>query len=161
MKTPCNIILLFFLGIFAASSVFAETANGKPLNEKATAAAWENLNAGKFEAAITNADQCIDEFRGQARRLQEKLQNEKAALPTGPVNDDTKKKIFENGLLNDVGACYYIKGKAAEQLKRSDEAKKAYAEAKKLTYARVWDPQGWFWSPAEAAGDRLDALASK
>lgn len=74
------------------------------------------------------------------------------------MSDQDKQKIFANGLLNDVATCYFIKGKAAEKLVRKDDAKRAYEEAKKLTYARAWDPQGWFWSPSEGASDRLDAL---
>jgi len=160
MKTKTSLIIAI-LTLFVSMSVWAQTDKSKPLNEKATSAAWDALNAGKYEAAITNANQCVDEFRGQATRLQEKLQNEKTDLPTGAVSDEVKKKIFLNGLLNDVGACYFIKGKAAEKLGRIEDAKKAYTEAKKLTLARVWDPQGWFWSPAEAAGGRLSELQSK
>jgi hypothetical protein len=160
MKTKTN-LLVTILVVLVSIHVWGQADKPKPLNEKATSAAWDALNASKYEAAITNANLCIDEFRGQATRLQEKLQNGKADLPTGAVSDDVKKKIFENGLLNDVAACYFIQGKAAEKLGRIDDAKKAYIEAKKLTYARVWDPQGWFWSPAEGAGDRLDALQPK
>ncbi len=79
-------------------------------------------------------------------------------VPTGAVNDEEKKRIDSHGLLNDVGACYFIKGQAAEKLGRKDEAKQAYGEAKKLTYARVWDPKGWYWSTAEGATERLNAL---
>jgi tetratricopeptide (TPR) repeat protein len=157
MKTKIGLLITMF-ALFVATNALAQVDKPKPPNEKATTAAWDALNANKYEEAITNADQCIEEFRGQAVRLQDKLQSQKVEYPTGAVSDDVKKKIFENGLLNDVAACYFIKGKASEKLTRIEDAKKAYTEAKKLTLARVWDPQGWFWSPAEAAGDRLDAL---
>src|ERR1035441_7005147 len=143
MKTKTSLLVAILVALVSIH-VWGQTDKPKPLNEKATAAAWDALNASKYEAAITNANQCIDEFRGQATRLQEKLQNAKAELPTGAVSDDVKKKISENGLLNDVAACYFIQGKAAEKLGRIDDAKKAYTETKKLTYARVWDVQGWF-----------------
>jgi hypothetical protein len=157
MKTKTNLLFAILVALVSIQ-VWAQADKPKSLNEKATSAAWDALNASKYEVAITNANQCIDEFRGQATRLQEKLQTAKADLPTGAVSDDVKKKIAENGVLNDVAACYFIQGKAAEKLGKIEDAKKAYTETKKLTLARVWDPQGWFWSPAEAAGDRLDAL---
>jgi hypothetical protein len=51
---------------------------------------------------------------------------------------------------------YFIKGKALEQLKQREAAIAAYKAAATLTYARAWDPTGpWFWSPAEAAAERL------
>ena len=154
---PC-----MFLSFLMAACTDAEkppaTEAAKGLNEKATAAAWEAFNSNKFEAAITNAVLCIEEFRGAATRIQTKLEKEKAVVPNGAVAKEEEKKIHENGLLNDVATCYFIKGRAAEKLKRNEDAKKAYQEAKKYTYARSWDPSGWFWSPAEAAADRLDSL---
>jgi hypothetical protein len=160
MKTKISLLVALLVALVSLP-VFGQADKQKPFNEKATADAWEALANGKDEAAITNANLCIGEYRGQATRQQEKLHKEKADLPTGAVSEEVKKKILENGLLNDVGACYIIKGKAEEKLGKIDDAKKTYAEAKKLTYARVWDPQGQlFWSPAEAAGDRLDALKS-
>jgi hypothetical protein len=130
----------------------------KSISEQATADAWDAYNSGKFETAITNADICIDESRGQAIRLQAKLEKEKPELPTGEVSDDVKKKIFANGPLNDVATCYFIKGRSEEKLAKKEDAVKAYEETKKYTYARAWDTKGWFWSPAEAASDRLEGL---
>jgi tetratricopeptide (TPR) repeat protein len=130
----------------------------KPLNEQATADAWDAYNSGKYEAAITNARLCIDEFRGAASIMQDKLKKEKANLPTGAVSDDVKRKIQTNGLLNDVATCYFIEGRSAEKLGRKDQAMKAYERARKYTYARTWDTKGWFWSPAEAADGRIEGL---
>jgi tetratricopeptide (TPR) repeat protein len=144
--------------VAAAILIGAEGMKGKSLNERATAAAWVALDGEKFEAAIKSADECIGEFRGAAKRAQEKLEKERAVIPAKPTTEEQKQKIFENGLLNDVATCYFIKGRAAEKLGRKEDAKKAYEEARKLTYARTWDAQGWFWSPAESAADRLDAL---
>ena len=163
MKTKTNLLVAILVGL-VSFQVLAQT--NKPslsnptnsLNEKVITAAWEALTAGKNEAAITNANLWINGFHVQATQLQEKLQKEKADLPTGAVSDDVKKKILENGVLNNVAACYFIKGEAANNLGRTEDARKAYTEAKKLTFARVWDPQGWFWSPADAAGDKLSAL---
>jgi hypothetical protein len=130
----------------------------KPLNERLTAAAWEAFNNEKYERAITNADKCIDEFLGAAGRIQAKLEEDKASIPTGSVNEEQKKQIFKNGLLNDVATCSFIKGRSLEKLSRKEDAKNAYEATKKLSYGRCWDPGGWFWSPAEAAADRLRLL---
>lgn len=136
----------------------ASASAGKPLNEEATTAAWDAYNNGKYETAITNAAICIDEFRVQANRLESKLESEKVDLPTGGVSDEMKKKIFANGVLNDVATCYFIQGRSAEKLSRKADATKAYEQAKKYPHARAWDTKGWFWSPAEAASDRLEGL---
>ena len=163
MKTKTNLLVAILVGL-VSFQVLAQT--NKPnasnptnsLNEKVITAAWEALTDGKYETAITNANQWINGFHGQATQLQEKLQKEKADFPTGAVSDEVKTKILENGVLNNVAACYFIKGEASDKLGRTEDARKAYTEAKKLTFARVWDPQGWFWSPADAAGDKLSAL---
>jgi hypothetical protein len=163
MKTKTNLLVAILVGLVSIQAL-AQTNTPSPsnltnsVNEKAISAAWEALASNKFEVAITNANLWINGFHGQATQLQEKLQKEKADYPTGAVSDDVKKKILENGVLNNVAACYFIKGEAAIALGRNEEARKAYAEAKKLTFARIWDPQGWFWSPADAAGDKLSTL---
>lgn len=154
--------LKLLLSIIISTTLFGADAkpksSEKPLNEVATAAAWEALGKAQFEVAITNADKCIDEFRGAAMRLQEKLEKEKRKVPNGSVTEEEKKKVFENALLNDVARCLFIKGKAAEKLNHKDIAVKAYEQASKLTHARTWDPSGWFWSPAEASTDRLTVI---
>jgi hypothetical protein len=136
----------------------AQASDTKPLNERLTAAGWEALNNDKHQVAITNADKCIDEFLGAAKRIQAKLEAEKATIPTGAVSEEQKKRIFDNGVLNDVATCYFIKGRALEKSGRKEDAKKAYEAVKKLSYGRCWDPGGWFWSPAETAADRLRVL---
>ena len=163
MKTK-TCLLIAILTALISVHVSAQTNEpnlSNPTNsatEKAIGAAWEALAAGKCELAITNANVWINGFHVQATQLQQKLQKEKADLPTGAVSDDIKKKILDNGVLNDVAVSYFIKGEAFSKMGRMEDARKAYAEAKKLTYARVWDPQGWFWSPADAANDKLAAL---
>lgn len=127
--------------------------------------AWTAFNADKFELAIKHCDICIDEFGRAALRIQTRLEEEKIPPPpTGKVSDAEKNAIFARGLLNDVAAAYFVKGRSAEKLyqldKKKNEAYKDVAnEAFKLTcnykYGRVWDTQGWFWSPCETAELRL------
>lgn len=127
--------------------------------------AWAALDAKKYELAIEYADECINEFGKVALKIQSKLEKKKIPEPPiGAVNAAEKKVIFARGLLNDVSAACFIKGKAAEKLygndkKKNEEYKKIANEAYKLTckykFGRVWDPKGWFWSPCEAAELRM------
>jgi hypothetical protein len=141
-------------------STHADNDPPLPLNAQLTKAAWDAYAKGLYEMAITNADKCIDEFGGQAERQQEALTAAKATPPTmGAPSETEKAATMSRGLLNDVATCYYIKGRAAESVGRQQIAKQAYSSAMKLSYGRCWDPGGgFFWSPAEAASDRLKRL---
>ena len=147
------ILVALGTGILVSRSVIAENL---PLNARLTKEAWDAFNKEKWSAAVSKAEECIAEFRGQADREQEKLQkNGTENPPTGAVPEGERKTILSRGLLNDVATCFFIKGRALEKLGRKEEARQAFQTAAKYTYARCWDPSGWFWSPAEAAADRL------
>jgi len=61
--------------------------------------------------------------------------------------------------LNDVGTSLFIKAEALKKAGKVDEAKKVYKELiDKYFYSQCWDPQGWFWKPAEAAQQALDEM---
>lgn len=145
---------------FCASSAYAE--------EQCLTDAWAAYNKSDYSGAIRAADKCISDFHLKAERDQAVLaQRREPDPPTGAVSDSDKQKIFGRGVLNDVGGAYIVKGRSAEGLDAQPHPQKrdyrgmartAYGEAKKLTYARVWDPKGFFWSPAEAATDRLAGL---
>jgi len=136
-----------------------QTTEAMPLNVQLTNQAWEAFESGDQEHAISYAQRCIDEFLGSAERKQLQLEKENAAQPpTGAVSDQERKAISELGLLNDVATCLFIKGRCEEAMGHKDEAIKDYQAASKYTYARCWDPKGWFWSPSEAAIDRLSVL---
>jgi hypothetical protein len=146
-------------------SIVAICASSAIAEEQCLSDAWASYNKSDYKAAIQAADRCIADFHLKAERDQAALaQRREPEPPTGAVGDSDKQKLFSRGVLNDVGAAYFVKGKSAEALgakphpKNVDYgamARAAYEGAKKLTYARVWDPKGYFWSPAEAAGDRL------
>lgn len=124
-----------------------------------TREAWEAYNRRDYKAAIESADKCINEFLGRATREQEELEAKKVPLPpVGAVSNQQKQATFKRGLLNDVATCLYIKGRSLEAEGRKTEAVKVYKETAKYTYARCWDPQGWFWSLSEGALDRLRML---
>ncbi len=156
---PGILLLAISTGIFTTRALSGEQL---PPNAELTMQAWDAYNKGDYERAITKAAACIDEFRGGAKREQKQLKDAQTPPPpTGAVSDEQKATIIERGLLNDVATCYYIKGRSAEKLGRREEAKKDYENAGAYTYARCWDPKGWFWSPSEAATDRLEILSEK
>lgn len=150
---------LFVLAI----AVMAASAEEQCLRD-----AWKTYNQGDYAAAIRFADGCISNFHLQAERNQVALADHHEPEPaTGAVSDADKRKIFARGVLNDTAAAYFVKGESAKALAKRggprarefrETARAAYESAKKLTYGRVWDPQGWFWSPSEMAGDRLADL---
>lgn len=151
-------------GAFLTISVFMLPSFAE---EQCLRDAWTGFNSKNFTAAIGAAEQCIDDFLPRALRLQADLTKAGEKVPpTGPVAAAAdKKRIFARGLLNDVAAAYFVKGRAAETLYKQNKdlryrsmAEEAYKGAMKLTYGRTFDPKGWFWSPAEAAEERLAVL---
>jgi hypothetical protein len=129
--------------------------------------AWNEYNNKNYLGAITAADDCIDDFGPKATKQQNQLSAEKVNdPPTGAVQSGAdKQRIFERWAVNDVATAYFVKGRSAEYLykkqkavKYKEMAQQAYDGAIKLSYGRCFDPQGFFWSPAEAAQERLEAL---
>jgi hypothetical protein len=134
-----------------------ELADKSP-HEVYASQAWDEFNGGRHARAIEFADKCVEEFHESALDMERDLAKRGVRPPTGAVSEAAKLKVFENGLLNDVATCLFIKGKAAEVTGDKAAAVAAYSRALKLTRGRCWDPKGWFWSPAEGANDRLDII---
>jgi hypothetical protein len=115
-----------------AGSSFGQAGAKKPKqsrNEQLTTDAWRALEAGKHLDAVAKAEKCIEAFEASATKVQKQLQAAGAKVPKGEVTDEQKAAIHKNGLLNDVATCYFIKAKALEGLKKTDEAKAAYRAA--------------------------------
>jgi tetratricopeptide (TPR) repeat protein len=129
-----------------------------PPHQCYTADAWAALNGGEYAKAARHADRCATEFLRPAQVMEQNLARAGKNFPTGAVNEATRKEILANGVLNDVGAALYVRGRAAEATGDKPAAVRAYRTVVQLPRARCWDPRGWFWSPAEAAADRLAIL---
>ena len=157
---PRKIILVLTLTISAACASAAD--HDEPLNVKLTNAAWAALGHNEFEKAIDEARKCIEVFKIEANEQQARLVKTGTPNPPkgGSFSESQSAEIHSRGLLNDVAASYFITGQALEKLGRKGEARKAYLESARYTYARVWDPRGWFWSPAEASEKRLQKLGN-
>jgi hypothetical protein len=122
--------------------------------EESTRAAWMALKDKPGEA-MKIAQKSIDTYGKLAIQQEEALAS---TLPVGKVTGDQKKAIFANGALNEVGTCYLIKGEALKKQGHVNDARSAFQAAQRFPDARTWDPQGFFWSPAEAARKELTIL---
>ncbi len=141
--------LAFGAGLFAGP---AYNHRRIPLNVQITTGAWDALNRGDYASSITKAQDCVDRFGEIAHAQQTALVIDKAPAPKDI------RVVMKRGPLNDVAACLYIQGQALERLKRLDEAKQRYRDVLTYSYARVWDRQGFFWSPSEVAASRLKEI---
>jgi hypothetical protein len=149
-----GVILVLAGGIVLASRQFSSTS--LPRNAQLAQRAWDALAKNDWNSAIQRATECVDEFGAQAEALQAELQMQHAPVPpTGAVSETEKNTLLARGLLNDAGACLFVKARAAEMLSRNSDARIAYEALAALTYARVYDPGGFFWSPAKAASAKL------
>lgn len=131
--------------------------------------AWAAMKHSNYQQAFEAADDCVDQFSIQAFRDEAALEQTREKMPPKVIdNAFDRKKVFDRGILNDVATAYFVRGQAAEhvakkrpnpQMQRA--ALESYRNASRLKYGRCWDPGGFFWSPAEAASDRLVALQAK
>lgn len=111
---------------------------------------WAALASNDLNAVTSYVDKIIELYGAKAKEMQESLKEY-------PI--DSKEKTMNYWALNDVGTALYIKGEAYRNAGKKEEAAQAY---KKLIdeyfYAQCWDPQGWFWKPAEQAQQKLSEL---
>lgn len=147
MKT---LLFLPFL-LLAVLASAAELDFGDQKSATLTTKAWEALGAGKHADAVTFAKKCITMYEKEAIKMQAGLKDY--------VEDDSNGAVEAKWALNDVGTCYFIMGSAQEKLGKKKAALASYeAVGKKLKFAQCWDPQGWFWKPAAASAERIEAL---
>ncbi len=153
-------IIIGFFSVGCEKPIVKPMTEGQPLNVKLTNAAWTALDNKQYDKAIQIAEDCIDEFEPTALRMQKELERNNTPSPSvGKVSRDEREKIFNRGLLNDVATCWFIKGRSLEKLGKTQEAIRAYCKTVSYTYARTYDPS-WdgFWSPSQAASDRISYL---
>ncbi|NNF17458.1 MAG: beta-glucanase precursor [Gammaproteobacteria bacterium] len=122
---------------------------GDHTSQTLTTNAWKALIAGNYEHAIKYTEKCAELYEDRARAMQASLKA-KAHID----------KVHDYWALNDVGTSYFIKGEALTKLGKKNEAVAAYKVVRdELFYAQAWDPKGWFWSPADAAYPKINALS--
>ncbi len=117
-----------------------------------TTKAWEALNQNELDTVLTYTNKCIETYAQKAKEMQSELTD----FPW-----ENKEKIFSYWALNDVGTCLFIQGEAFKNAGKANEAKEAFQKLiDEYSFAQCWDPQGWFWKPAEAAQQKLLELAA-
>lgn len=159
MKPLATIILLPVLAL-VVSLPEARSQEGAPAttapaydfgnfsSETLTGKAWAATEAKDYVAVKVYADKCREMYGKQAEEMQAKL--------TAPAEKD---QVFEYWALNDVGTSSFLLGQALEKQGDTKGAIVAYKYVvEKTPFAQCWDPKGWFWKPADAAGARLKAL---
>ena len=130
---------------------------GDYTSETLTTKAWLAMDQGDYATAVIYADKCIEMFMDEAVAMQAEV---KLKRETEDVKrKQTNQEVFDNWALNDVGTSFFIKGEAMANMGREEEAVEAYKVVmNQLYYAQTYDPQGWFWSPAEAADKKVVML---
>ena len=123
---------------------------GDYTSETLTVKAWEALKNNDLDSVLAYTGKCLTLYEAKAKEMQ-------ASLKEYPW--ESKDKIFSYWALNDVGTCLFIQGEAFRKAGKNHEAKDAYKKViSEYSFAQCWDPQGWFWKPAEGAQRQLDEL---
>ncbi len=112
--------------------------------------AWGALAGNDLNAVVAYVNKVIELYALKAKDMQSSLKE----YPW-----ESKEQTMSYWALNDVGTSLFILGEAYRNSGKKEEAAQTY---KKLIdeyfYAQCWDPQGWFWKPAEAAQQKLGEL---
>jgi len=114
--------------------------------------AWGALAAKDLDQVIAYVNKTNELYAKKAEEMQKSL----TEYPW-----ENKEKIFSYWALNDVGTGLFVLGQTYQNAGKDKEAKDAYKKLiDQYSYSQCWDPQGWFWKPAEAAQEKLAALES-
>ncbi len=117
-----------------------------------TTQAWKALKDNDLESVLIYTDKVIALYGDKAEEMQGSLTE---------YAWESKDKIFSYWALNDVGTSLFIRGEAYKKAGDADKAREAFkALVDDFYYAQCWDPNGWFWKPAEAAQQALEELES-
>ena len=112
--------------------------------------AWKAHGNDDTASVVAYTDKILELYEEKAQQMQNSL----TEYPW-----ESNEKIFTYWALNDVGTVLYVKGEALKKAGKTDEAAEAYKElVDNYYYAQCWDPNGWFWKPAEAAQQALSEI---
>ncbi len=114
------------------------------------AKAWKALEDEDIEAVMNLTEKCLTRYGKRPKIMQATLSDYVA---------EPKTKIQSYWALNDVATALFIQGKALQNIKEYDKAKAVYQKiVDEYTFGQCWDPRGWFWKPAEVAGENLEMI---
>lgn len=104
----------------------------------------------KYADAVAVVDACFGLWGAAGGQKQKALYDAGAKCPgVGAVSMRDKRKIEANGVLNDVAFALWAKARSLHELGQIEAAKQAYAQCIYMACGRAWDPNGWYWNPAE------------
>lgn len=152
---PLFAILVLACALWCASPGLASAADWTPEPGSSADFTMKMHSArknDKNDEALQWIDKCVAKYGEKAAQQQK-------SLTAPPTKDEDKEVTKSRAALNDVGVCLFYKGDIL--LKSGDKAgaKAAYTKlTTEFSYARCWDPKGWFWSPADAATKILKDL---
>lgn len=111
---------------------------------------WAALADNDLDALVSYVNKTLELYAEEAKAMQESLDE----YPW-----ESNDKIFSYWALNDVGTGLFILGEGYRKAGKTVEAVETYRKViDEYFYAQAWDPQGWFWKPAEAAQQKLVEL---
>ena len=161
-------ILALLFSIYS-SNLFANPACFSSNDKLGDSAYWsitaiELFAQKKYEDAVAVVDLCFDIWGPEAKKIQKEMHDDKVPAPAvGKVSPEQKKAIQKNFQMNDVSMALWTKAVSLDRLGLDINAKVAYVECINMTHGRIWDsggyePNGWFWSPAEDCAKKVKKL---
>lgn len=149
-------ILKLFIATFFLLNGYVYSENSKQYdfgdNKSSTLSskAWASLEVKDWKGVEAYTEKCFSLYTKQALQQQSEL----TSLPPATLANNC-------WALNDVGTCYYVKAKALKEQGQMEQAKKiCELVLNEYSYAQCWDPQGWFWSIANACKDLVMMLGT-
>ena len=113
----------------------------------------------KYEQAINLVDDCFSRWAPEAGHAQKAMYESDAQCPPiGKVDKRAKTKIEKNYLINDVSLALWAKSRSLHKLGLLDKAKSSYSQCIYMSCGRVWDPKGWYWSPAKDCATEVQKM---
>ncbi|NLE64314.1 MAG: tetratricopeptide repeat protein [Elusimicrobia bacterium] len=108
---------------------------------------WEALAKKDLKVLKAYVQKNLDMYGQRAREMQ-------ATLSEFPW--ESPEKIHSYWALNDVGTSLFQLGQGYRNAGMNDEAIATFKQLiNEYGYGQCWDPQGWFWKPAEAAQQQI------
>lgn len=148
-KALFGVLLAFTVGVLSPAVASAYNF-GDYRSVTLVSRAWDALNRGDIDAVLAYTNKCLELYGEQAKKMQDSL--------TGYIEGD-REEIFKMWALNDVATSLFIQGEMYRKANMIDDAKDAYQKLiDNYSFGQCWDNGGWFWKPAEAAAERLDAI---
>ncbi len=115
-----------------------------------TSKAWAALAKKDLKSVQAYVNKNLDLYGARAREMQ-------ASLKEFPW--ESQEKIYSFWALNDVGTSLFVLGQAYRNADMKTEAIAVFKQlVKDYGFSQCWDPQGWFWKPAEAAEQQIIEL---